>query len=371
MATITANTGAGNWNNTATWVGGVVPDWGDLAIIPNGATVTADGYTTNADIEVQSGGAFIQTDIEGTLNSASHGNVTITGGSATWNYDSASYGSTTIIGGSATWDNNSYSYGSTTIIGGSATWNYYSASYGSTTIIGGSATWNYGSVSHGNVTIIGGSATWNNAYNASSSGVLVWSDATASWVSGAETYGPLFAYTDAVITGATVTHPMGVRSHAAAADVRHGIANVSGTGTCRVPVASDVRSGTLVDATTGTAAIPSAANVRAGTATDNTTGTLAVPAAGSVALGVPVDDTAGTAVLTAAAVATVLQESADARVQRAVAAGVTRLTDHGDGTKTLTFYDPQVDPNDEPPPPPVLSWSFNISGERLATEILM
>jgi len=82
-------------------------------------------------------------------------------------------------------------------------------------------------------------------------------------------------------------------SNPANSDVRLGVANGGGTGTCHVPAAADVRRSTAVDATTGTCYVPAAADVRRGTNVDATTGTCYVAAAADVRSGTSTDATVG------------------------------------------------------------------------------
>ena len=58
-ATFTANSGSGNWNNSATWSPAGIPAAGDSVVIPSGAEVVLNVSATIADLNVQSGGAVM------------------------------------------------------------------------------------------------------------------------------------------------------------------------------------------------------------------------------------------------------------------------------------------------------------------------
>lgn len=78
-ATITAVVDGGDWNNGATWSGGVVPAAGDDVIIPNGITVnlSTDMITAIATLTVQNGGT-----LDGNTNEFNNvtGSITIDAG---------------------------------------------------------------------------------------------------------------------------------------------------------------------------------------------------------------------------------------------------------------------------------------------------
>jgi hypothetical protein len=94
-ATSITTAGSGNWNNTATWVGGVVPTCADMVSILAGHTVTVNSTEAAAGINVYNGGALINASGSLTVGScaaASHnavfnnkGAYTISGGTLTVN----------------------------------------------------------------------------------------------------------------------------------------------------------------------------------------------------------------------------------------------------------------------------------------------
>jgi len=110
-ATITAVPGGGNWNAGSTWVGGVAPGAGDVAVIPLGITVSVtsgeivgsidnsgtliitDGRTlsvfggtinNSGDIRISGASAATKLQIDGTVTLTGGGTVTMSDYSANW-----------------------------------------------------------------------------------------------------------------------------------------------------------------------------------------------------------------------------------------------------------------------------------------------
>ena len=76
--TSTAN---GNWNNTATWTGGVVPGDGDTVTITHNVTVTADVTIGNSPLDTASSApANYVVMLQRTNGSTSNGQLTINSG---------------------------------------------------------------------------------------------------------------------------------------------------------------------------------------------------------------------------------------------------------------------------------------------------
>jgi hypothetical protein len=146
MATITS-AASGNWSNTATWVGGVVPTSSDDVLLGAAHVIQAD-----VDITVLSIGQSSSNSLAGlvvsasrTINATSSTGFLSKDGSAGMIRVTASAGSTVILNGNfALVANNQYSYG-TVLITGSCT-----------TYLNGSVVGSYGQVGYGYVIRISG-----------------------------------------------------------------------------------------------------------------------------------------------------------------------------------------------------------------------
>ncbi len=93
----------GNWNNTATWVGGVVPPSGQPVTILNTHTVTLNQAATASDVTINTGGTLIGSD--GTtrvLTISANGTFTNNGTFTTTATGSLSFLGAATIGGSST-----------------------------------------------------------------------------------------------------------------------------------------------------------------------------------------------------------------------------------------------------------------------------
>jgi len=325
----------GNFNATATWVGGIVPGAADEARASTGHTVTINQSVTVTTISISGTGIFqLSNGVTLTGNISASGTAT-----ASVAFGLISPATASIIGNlnggigqnSVCVETTGGSSGTLTIIGnsnnktimhrGSGNLNFngnltLSSSSGSTIGIQVTAA---GILNFQNGNVTGGIST-NQGILLSANGIVNISG-NVTGGSGAEGVGNSSTGT-VNITGNVIAGNV-----AAVASILGGTLRVSGSiinaadGRLAVyatkmlcspqPALAKTRyalsgSGTFVDMFTADnnlgQAVPS--DVRSGTvyASGNLTGTLAVPAAGSVALGVPVDATTGTAVLTAAAI---------------------------------------------------------------------
>lgn len=322
MATIVAQA-SGNFSNTATWTGGVVPGSGDTAESGN-YQVTVDGSTTVDTVRATGTGYFKTAGGSQTLtltanveNSSNHSNgafrcehnggtVTLVG-NATGGANTNGYGvflnnvGSFVMTGNLTGGAGSNSYGifinaaATVNITGNATGGSGNSSYGiwnnvaGTVSLSGDATGGAGSNAHG---------AWNNSsgtmtiYRAIGGGggpggganltYGVWGNGAAGQVTTVKKFqsgaygcapyaGAVFIEEDTsnntaqyrkTANGATVTMThSNAADHAAASDVRHGVTYANGdrTGSAYIPTAAQVSVGVNVDNTVGTAALTPAA----------------------------------------------------------------------------------------------------------------
>ena len=319
MATIVAQAN-GNFSNTATWAGGVVPGAGDIAQTGN-YTVTIDASITctlnptgSGYFEVNNGGITITGDLvmqssyTGGGLRATHGSGTValtgtaTGGAEYLAYGAANTGSGTMTVGTATGGTGNLAYGAANTGAGTMT---------AGTATGGTGSSSYGAANMGAGTMTAGTATGgtgNQAYGANNAGTA--GTLHVDLAIGND-YGP----------GGPHSNPVpGVYGGNAAASVTtvkrtqsgaYGQAAIGGSvlllddiiNSAQFRTAHNGATKTLTDAA-ATADFPAESDVRYGVEYNytNLVGTAHIPAAGSVALGIPVDATVGTAVLTAAAV---------------------------------------------------------------------
>lgn len=317
MATIVAQAN-GNFSDTATWTGGVVPGAGDTAqtgnyivtidasitctLNPTGSghfLVTSGGITITGDLVMQSsytGGGLRATHGSGTVALTG----TATGGAGFSAYGAVNTGAGTLTVGTATGGAGNYVYGAVnagagTMTAGAATGGagqhaYGAANTGAGTLTVGTATGGAGGSSYGAANTGAGTLTVDlavgNGWGVGGSGGYAYgvygSGATGQTTRVKRTQsGP---YGAPAIGGAVLM--LADASNSAQFRTAYG----GGTLTLTDPSAS--------------ADWPAESDVRAGVQYDNgdQTGTAHIPAAGSVALGIPVDATVGTAVLTAAGV---------------------------------------------------------------------
>ncbi len=101
-ASITSTTTGGNWNDTTTWVGGVVPGSSDDVTIANGATVTINTNFTVNSLTVGQGTSGILTFDSITRTITIAGDVTVASGGTFITQSSGSATHTMTIGGNLT-----------------------------------------------------------------------------------------------------------------------------------------------------------------------------------------------------------------------------------------------------------------------------
>jgi hypothetical protein len=145
MATITS-AASGNWSNTATWVGGVVPTSADDVLLGGTHVIQADVNITVLSISqsLNSSTAGLVVSTSRTINATS-GGFLAKDGSLGMIRVTASAGSTVILNGNfALVANNQYSYGAVLITGSC------------TTYLNGSVVGSYGQVGYGYVIRISG-----------------------------------------------------------------------------------------------------------------------------------------------------------------------------------------------------------------------
>lgn len=317
MATIVAQAN-GNFSDTATWAGGVVPGAGDTAqtgnyivtidasitctLNPTGSgyfLVTSGGITITGDLVMQSsytGGGLRATHGSGTVALTG----TATGGAVSNTFGITSYGAGTLTVGTATGGVGNGSYGLYNIgngdviigatTGGGAQDALGARNYAAGTMTVGTATGGAGNNAHG-------------AYNNAAGTLTVDLAVGNNWGvggSGGYAYGVYGngAAGQTTRVKRTQSGPYGAPAIGGAVLM---IADASNSAQFRTAYGG----ATLTLTDPGAAADwPAEADVRAGVEYDlgDKTGTAHIPAAGSVALGIPVDATVGTAVLTAAAV---------------------------------------------------------------------
>lgn len=293
MATIVAQAN-GNFSDTATWTGGVVPGAGDTAqtgdyivtidasitctLNPTGSgyfLVTSGGITITGDLVMQSsyvGGGLRCTHGSGTVALTG----TATGGAGSSAHGAVNAGAGTLTVGTATGGAGANAYGAYnaaagTLTVGTATGGAGNNAYGAVNVGAGTLTVD---LAVGNNWGVGGSGGYAyGVYGSGAAGQTTTAKRTQSGPYGAPAIG------GAVLMLADASNSAQFRT-----------AYGGGTLTLTDPSAS--------------ADWPAESDVRAGVQYDNgdKTGTAHIPAAGSVALGIPVDATVGTAVLTAAGV---------------------------------------------------------------------
>lgn len=110
-ATLTS-AGSGNWTAGATWVGGVAPVTGDIAIIANGHTVTLNATSSITSITINTGGILdvgvfqfnsgVPLTLNGTLRTANPNGLLATGGSFPSGTITFGTSSTTVFNGAST-----------------------------------------------------------------------------------------------------------------------------------------------------------------------------------------------------------------------------------------------------------------------------
>jgi len=337
---------SGNFNETATWVGGVVPTVGDEARASNGHTIT---ITANATCdEVSNAGTGIFTLNDGITLTANVTNKSVTGGRHCLQFNAASPAVGFVVGrvtGSAASNGsfgiNNMSTGAVTItgtgsvIGGQGTGSgaVNNASSGTITITttggvtGGQNSGNsFGAqnattggtlIIIGNVT--GGTSTGTFGVNNVSTGsVTITGNVTASAAAGVNNIstgtltitGDCTASTSANAVSSTSSTPRVSGSFISAPNGRLAV-NASSIILLTAPTLAKTRyalngTGTYVDMFTAdnTGLGPATNNVRSGVTYSGMTGTLAVPLPSQVAVGVATDNTVGTAFVTGSDIAT-------------------------------------------------------------------
>ena len=365
MATIVAQAN-GNFSDTATWTGGVVPGAGDTAqtgnyivtidasitctLNPTGSgyfLVTSGGITITGDLVMQSsytGGGLRATHGSGTVALTG----TATGGAGQYAYGAVNAGAGTMTVGTATGGAGNYACGAAntgagtltvgTATGGAGAHAYgaYNAAAGTLTVgtaTGGAGANAYGAYNAAAGTLTIGTATGgagNYAYGACNAAAGTLTIGTATAGAGQYAYGAFNGDAGTLTVDLAVGNGWGVGGSGGYA---YGVYGSGATGqTTRVkrtqsgPYGAPAIGGAvlmLADASnsaqfrtayggatltltdpSASADWPAEADVRAGVGYDlgDKIGTAHIPAAGSVALGIPVDATVGTAVLTAAAV---------------------------------------------------------------------
>ncbi len=282
--TITSTTTGGDWGNTGTWVGGVVPSTGDSVIIDTGATVTLDGpIIVDGTLTINSGATF-DTDITNnyalTVNSdfsnsgtfrARGSTITISGDftMAAGTFSGAT--STLNLNGAVTQTGGTFTPGTTVNYGSAGSQTVLAASYTNLTTSGGSGT----KTIAGNVTIlsiltVGAGTTFTvGAFNITQSdttvvnGTLTHSSATGAKI-----------YTDVIINSGGVWN-----DNAAAVAISFG-GSLQNDGTLNAGTGTHTFTGTS-KSFSGVSAISIANITITGTYTNNGTLTVGTALAGS------------------------------------------------------------------------------------------